>query len=581
MICFGKDVLGDYHIASRKEYILTNNANCYSSSTIIGVNTRKYHGLLVSDNILYLTKLDEKINGVHLGVNKYSNTIPEGCKYLEYFELYPPQFNYFIDGMIIKKTIRIADDKPAVAVDYELTSPDKRFVDFEIIPLVTERSIHSLRREFDFSQEPRKRGIRVGRLNIESNIEFYEKKNVYFNFFYEREFERGYDFEENLFTPGLFSVKFKGNKKIRIIAYINSLFGKDLLKQKFGTNQTPNNNHADWLRFSSRTFIVNDSGIRAGFHWFPESWGRDTFISLPGLLLVNKKFDTARKVIRLYARHLKNGLIPNILPDKFNSADASLWFVYSIKKYYDYTNDEKFLEEVKDYVKEIIEGYPKNDSVKLDEDGLIRVGPCLTWMDTRYTPRDGKPVDINSLWYNALATAENLFGIECGSNEFKKRFKAFLSDKQLYDRLDPIDNSVRPNQIFSVALPYSPLSRTEGRKVIDIVTSELLTPYGLRTLSPADAGYHGVFGGDKTYHNGCVWAWLLGFFITGRMKVYGDEDYCKDLLKPIMEHLKDAGLGTISEIFDGDAPYAPNGCISQAWSVAEVLRVMSEDLDMI
>jgi len=581
MICFGKDVLGDYHVASRKEYLLTNKANCYSSSTVLGVNTRKYHGLLVADNVLYLAKLDEKVNGVHLGVNKYSNTIPEGCKYIEYFELYPPKFIYFINGTIIKKTIKIAGKKKAVAVDYEISSPDTEFIDFEIVPLVTERSIHSLRREFDFSQESGKKKFRVNRLTVESNIEFNERKDVYFNFFYEREFERGYDYEENLFTPGLFCTKFKGNRRIRVLAYVGNPFGKVAMRQEIESDSLRSESYVDWLKFSSKTFIVNSNDIRAGFHWFPESWGRDTFISLPGLLLTSGKFDIAKKVIKLYARHLKNGLIPNILPDKFNSADASLWFVYSIKKYYDYTKEEKFLDEVRSYVKEIIEKYPTNDSVKLDEDGFIKVGPCLTWMDTKFTPRDGKPVDINSLWYNTLSTAEDIFGIECGSKKFRKRFKAFLTGNQLYDRLDPNDNSVRPNQVFSIALPYTPLAKSERKMILDTLTRELLTPYGLRTLSPADAGYYGAFSGDKTYHNGCAWAWLLGFYITGYMRVYGDEDYCKDLLKPMLEHIKDAGLGTISEIFDGDAPYTPNGCISQAWSVAEVLRCMTEDLNMV
>jgi predicted glycogen debranching enzyme len=334
------------------------------------------------------------------------------------------------------------------------------------------------------------------------------------------------------------------------------------------------------LSLTADSFIAPHS-ILAGYHWFVESWGRDTFISLPGLLLVRKKFAHARKIFRQYAKCMRNGIIPNILPDRFNSADATLWFVYSLKKYYEYTGDEEFLKEMGPCMEQIVEKYPENKSISMDEDGLIKVSECLTWMDTKFTPRGGKPVEVNALWLNALSAFEELFGIECHSAKIKKNFSKFWNGQGLFDVLEPTDSSIRPNQIFAISLPHRLLSKAKEKKILKVVKKELLTPYGLRTLSASDKNYRGSYTGDESYHNGCVWPWLTGFYITAHMRIYGDADYCKAILQPLLEHLKDAGLGSISEIFDGDAPHRPNGCISQAWSVAEVLRCMHEDLELI
>jgi len=203
-------------------------------------------------------------------------------------------------------------------------------------------------------------------------------------------------------------------------------------------------------------------------------------------------------------------------------------------------------------------------------------------MDTKYTPREGKPIEINALWFNALSILEELFGIECKRimDKVKKNFSKFWNEKEncLFDIVEPNDSSIRPNQILAVSLPYRILPVDKEKKIIEKVEKELLTPYGLRTLSPRDMRYKGIFTGDEAYHNGCVWPWLIGQFITAFMKVYDDREYCRELINPLLEHIKDAGLGTISEIFDGDIPYKPRGCISQAWSVAEILRCMYEDL---
>jgi len=266
-------------------------------------------------------------------------------------------------------------------------------------------------------------------------------------------------------------------------------------------------------------------------------------------------------------------LIPNRLPDNYNSSDVSLWFIYALKKYFEKTGDSGFLEEMKPCIEQIITNYPESEVAKLDK-GLISVKACTTWMDTKFTPREGKPVEINALWVNALRFAE-VIGVEC-HDLLKKAERAYSkfwnNEGYLYDVVDPDDSSVRPNQIIAVSLGV--IEGEQAENVIDLVRRKLLTPYGLRSLSPDDSRYMGKYSGDESYHNGCVWPWLLGFYVEACLRVYGNKsrEYCRALIIPLLEHIKYAGLGTISEVFDGDAPHEPNGCISQAWSVAEILR---------
>jgi len=390
MIHFGQDVLKNYEAASRKEFLLANPLGCYSSSSIIGLNTRKYHGLLVSEKV-FLAKLDEEVNGKGLSTNRFGNAIhPEGYKYLESFDLHPPTFVYHTKEAAIKKSLFLLDNSRTLIVVYDIFP--RRKVSFKTVPLVTERRIHELRKNFDFRQKKIDHGIQVGKLKIRSNIEFYENPAIYWNFFYERDYERGYECEENLYSPGNFYCEVDGETRVEIIATLDDVKKFDLSRIEVRKPE----NVIECLEMTADTFIVNNQ-LWAGYHWFTESWGRDTFISLPGLLLVRKKFEEAKKIIKLYAKHMKSGVIPNILPDKYNSADASLWFIYSIWKYYEYTKDDEFLKEISPYVKEFVEKYPRNRAIRRDADGLIKVDACMTWMDTKYTPRSGKPVEVNAL----------------------------------------------------------------------------------------------------------------------------------------------------------------------------------------
>jgi predicted glycogen debranching enzyme len=325
------------------------------------------------------------------------------------------------------------------------------------------------------------------------------------------------------------------------------------------------------LELAADSFLVDDT-IYAGYHWFAEPWGRDTFVSLPGLLLERGRFDEAKRVFRHYAVHIRNGLIPNRIPGGYNSSDAPLWFVYALGKYFEKRDDPAFLREAKGYIESILGGYPESEAATLDG-ALISSAPETTWMDTRYTGRKGKAVEVNALWVNALDIAERMgLAVPVKSVAARREFNRFWNEKKgcMYDVIDPYDDSVRPDQAIAIAL--GAIDGEKAKMAMGVIRNELLTPYGLRTLSPKDSRYIGRYTGDPSYHNGCVWPWLMGFYIEGALKMGEPKERLMPLLEPLLLHTHDAGLGTISEIFDGDAPYEPNGCISQAWSVAEVLR---------
>lgn len=376
---------------------------------------------------------------------------------------------------------------------------------------------------------------------------------------------------------------------------------------------------SEHLLYAAESFIVkrgsNKKSIIAGYHWFGD-WGRDTMISLPGLTLVHGRFEDAREILLSYAQFVDMGMIPNRFPDygetpEYNTVDASLWYIHAVYQYVRFAKDLKTIrKDLYSVLKEIIGYYKKGTryNIHMDSDGLIHAGAegvQLTWMDARVgdwvvTPRRGKAVEINALWYNALKIMA-FFAREMNLNEEGKDYTAlaqkvsesfhdvfwFDDGQYLYDHIDgeTKNKAIRPNQIFAVSLPYSMLSIERQRSVIEIVKTYLLTPYGLRSLSPNDKAYIGYYRGnqyerDRAYHQGTVWAWLIGPYISAYARAYaGREDtpkYIKGLLEPFYTHLFEAGLGTISEIFDGDPPHTPRGCISQAWSVAEILRAYFE-----
>jgi predicted glycogen debranching enzyme len=347
----------------------------------------------------------------------------------------------------------------------------------------------------------------------------------------------------------------------------------------------------------------------AGYHWFSD-WGRDTMISLPGICLVTGRFDDAKKILRAFAQSASKGMLPNRFPDageqpEYNTVDATLWFFVAIYKYLQATNDEKFVrDELMPILRDIIAWHDRGTRYRIhvDSDGLLYAGEPgvqLTWMDARVgdwvvTPRIGKPVEVNALWYNALR-AMAVFAARVGKpaepyRELADRVAAaferfwYAPGGYCHDVIDTPtgdDPTLRPNQILAVSLPESPLPPERRRTVVDAVAARLLTSYGLRSLAPDHPQYQGRYGGDQrardgAYHQGTVWAWLLGPFALAHFRVHGDAAAARSFLRPLADHLNDHGVGSIAEIFEGDPPHRPDGCIAQAWSVAETLRAWHE-----
>ncbi|MEP0844461.1 MAG: glycogen debranching protein, partial [Phycisphaerae bacterium] len=350
--------------------------------------------------------------------------------------------------------------------------------------------------------------------------------------------------------------------------------------------------------------------ILAGYHWFGD-WGRDTFIALPGLLLETRRFAEARQVLETFASAQQDGLIPNRFSDygdgcDYNSVDASLWYLHAAVQYCRRSGDRTAW---RDFLGQtcarIIDGFVKGApfNIRVDSDGLVSCGDAstqLTWMDAKYgdvvfTPRHGKPVEINALWYDGLLAlaelieADEPLPAERYRRQARKTGRAFVEQfwdparRCLFDvvRGSERDASIRPNQIFAVSLPHSPLEASQCRAVLETVEEHLLTPYGLRSLSPADPRYRGRYAGnpferDSAYHQGTVWSWLIGPYVEAYLRVHGTgaaaRSAAREKLAALIAHLDEAGLGSVSEVFDGDPPHAPGGCIAQAWSVAELLR---------
>jgi predicted glycogen debranching enzyme len=346
--------------------------------------------------------------------------------------------------------------------------------------------------------------------------------------------------------------------------------------------------------------------VIAGYHWFGD-WGRDTMIALPGLAISTGRAEIARNVLRTFSRFVDRGMLPNRFPDagespEYNTVDATLWYFEAIRQYYAATKDEKFLAEIYPVLAEIIDWHVRGTryNIHMDSaDSLLYAGEPgvqLTWMDAKVgdwvvTPRVGKAIEINALWLNALvsmsqfAAAQNKSGkpYESISEQARHGFQRFWNDSAKYcydviDGPDGLDASLRPNQIFSVSLPESPLNNAQQRAVVDACAHNLLSSFGLRSLAPEQPGYRGVYAGgprerDGVYHQGTVWGWLLGAFVQAHLRVFGDPKVAASFLEPIANHIRAHGLGTASEIFDGDAPFSPRGCIAQAWTVGELIRV--------
>lgn len=647
MIRITKDVCQNLDAALAKEWLETNGLGGFASSTITGLNTRRYHGLLVAatkppvGRLVMLSKLEETliVNGTRyeLSANQYPGAVhPQGQQYLKEFRLDPfPTFVYEVAGVELVKTVWMVHGANTTVVQYEFRA-DQSPADcrLELHPLLAFRDYHATMHENaawnpQFENAPGLLTVQpyadLPALHLAHDAAVVELTAYWYrNFEYQAERERGLDFREDLFNPGVLRFDLRQQAQATVIASterenanrVNEYRQAGLARRAAVLEPFAK---ADELTRALATaadqFIVkreDGETIIAGYHWFSD-WGRDTMIALPGLTLTTGRYDTAKRILLAFARYLDQGMLPNRFPDageapEYNTVDATLWYVEAVRALLEHTGDYEFVK-TQLYAKllEIIDWHERGTryGIHLDDDGLLHAGEAgvqLTWMDAKVgdwvvTPRIGKPVEIQALWYNALCMLADMaerFGDTASQQrctQLAARAKAsfnqvFWNEEAgcLYDVINGSerDASIRPNQIFAVSLPHTMLTPERAQQVVAVVERELLTPFGLRSLAPGDSRYCPRYTGDipsrdGAYHQGTVWAWLLGPFITAYLKVNQNSAEARQQasawLSAFVEHLHEAGLGQVSEIFDAETPHLPRGCVAQAWSVAELLRV--------
>ncbi len=635
-IKFDKTQLINLKYSLDREFIRSNRVGAFAGSTIINCNTRKYHGLLIcpikkfdGQKHVLLSSLDETIiqheKEFHLAVKKYpGNIYHPGHKYLRDFSSEPiPTLIYRVGGVILQKEMLLVEETEQVLIRYTLLdahSPTK----IKLHPFLAFRNIHKLSKsnlDVNSKFQTITNGIKTRmydaypylHLQTSKKPDYVHSPNWYYNIEYSEEEKRGYEFSEDLFVPGCFEFSIKKGESL-VFSACTEETTTNLLKRKFTSElkkRIPRDTFENCLISSAQQFIVRKdkkTEIIAGFPWFG-SWGRDTFISLPGLTLAINDIKTAKEILDTQSKQIKNGLFKNMGSHDdadLNSVDAPLWYFWALQQYSYKTG--KLKELWKDYgskMKSILDNYKKGTkyNIKMHDNHLIWAGEngkALTWMDAMVdgvgvTPRIGYNVEINALWYNAI-----MFALEtakaAGDKKFIKNWEEipikvkesfinifWLNKKgHLIDYVDndEMDKAIRPNQIFAVSLPHSMLSDLQMKEVTDRVRTELLTPKGLRTLSPKNRNYKGVYEGDqkdrdRAYHQGTVWPWLGGHFCEAHLRVYGKQglSLVKDFYSGFENEMNQAGIGSISEIYDGNPPHKPKGAISQAWSIAELLRI--------
>lgn len=634
---------------TEREWLLTNELGGYASASLCGMLTRRYHGLLVAalrppgQRTVLVAKLEETltVNDKHfeLGTNQYPGTIhPHGYTYLEEFDARDAAvvMRFAAGGATLDKEIAMVTGENTTRVRYRNTGTEP--IELTIRPLVNARDFHgeTAAQSIGFGIEPgrwphgpqvhiRPHWMPDGFWLYADEGSWRTDENWFYNLVYCWECRRGLTDIDNHFSPGYFRLALAPGAEVVVVLStapppaamtepsIDTL-SSPLAEYPIPADDPPavrrlfQTAHSFLVRRGSVHNEALDAGrtVIAGYHWFGD-WGRDTMIALPGLCLTTGRHRDAAEILRTFAAARRRGLLPNLFMETgggeaYNTVDASLWFVDAVERYFRATQDTVLVEELRPALEEVIHyyRYGTDFDIMMDRDALIKAdapGWQLTWMDAKVgdwvvTPRMGKPVEINALWYNALRIMENFatrFGWQGDYGDLaervRKSFSAYWHAQggYLYDLLaERPDARIRPNQIFAVSLPYSPLDLNQARAVVETVERHLLTPYGLRTLAPSDPEYHGHYGGDTrardgAYHQGTVWAWLMGPYVDAYLRVNGHTEraksLCRTLLKPLLAHVWDAGcVGSINEIFEGNAPHMPRGTISQAWSVSEVLR---------
>ncbi len=643
----------DWERASAIEWLVSNGSGGFAMGTAAGANTRRYHGLLVASlrppvaRMMLLSRVEEELlcDGeiVNLGACQYPGVIsPAGFQMIEEFRLDPfPFWRYSSAGMAIEKKLFLLPRRQAVVIQYRASSRCR----LRLRPFLAFRDYHSLQRATaDFRREAEEVSRLVSIRPFESvpalrmhhnGAGFVASGDWYYNNEYREEMERGLDFREDLYSPGWIDYELEPGETAFLVATSEELPEPDeamiagwereerARQQAIAAHAPPSNSLSELrarLETAAEQFLVHRKDgsptIIAGYPWFTD-WGRDAMISLPGLLIHRGRISEAQQILAGFLGYLNQGLIPNRFPDggelpEYNTADGTLWMFPAAWALQIAGESETFLRSVfYPAAQEILAWHRRGThyGIQVDpEDGLLiagREGTQLTWMDAKagdwvVTPRHGKPVEINALWYNALrmtawwaerygeaayaaSTAAEADGVLAG---FEAKFWN-AARGCLYDRLTPEgpDGRVRPNQLFAVSLPFPLMSEEQQRSIVRVAEQLLLTPYGLRTLDPGHPEYRSRYHGgpldrDGAYHQGTVWPWLMGPYISARLQAFGHDTEnvaaCRKLLHGFEEELHRGCLGSINEIFDADPPHRPAGAVAQAWSVAELLRVMPE-----
>jgi len=634
---FDKTQLINLNYSLKREFLRSNRAGSFGSSTLIFCNTRKYHGLLIcplekldGQKHVLLSSLDETIiqhnKEFHIGSRKYpSEYHPLGHKYLEDFYTDPmPSHIYRVGGVILKKEAILCANDERILLRYTLLdahSPTR--IRFQ--PYLAFRQIHKLSKanlDVNTKYEPVQNGIKVKLyegypylfMQISQETDYIHAPDWYYNVEYIEELKRGYEGHEDLMAIGFFelpigkgqSIIFSAGTTVVDPAELEEMFEAEAKKR------TPRNNYENCLENAAQQFFIQkgkDLYITAGFPWF-DIWARDTFIALPGLSLARGEAKLAKQVLLSMSKHLKDGLFPNqgiCEHCDVNSVDAPLWYIWAIQKYVHYLDSsEGIWKTFGAYIKQILQAYKQGThyGIQMRPNGLIYAGiegKSLTWMDAivegvPVTQRLGYDVEVQALWYNAVNFALEI-AQKAKDNEFIEEWKdlpekikgSFLEmfwdeiKGYLADYVNDYEGhnfAVRPNQIMAASMYYSMLSIDQMQRMLNVVEKELLTPRGIRTLSPRDSNYKGHYEGNQTqrdlaYHQGTAWPWLLGQFVEAYLKVYEKSGiaFCERLYLAFEEEMTNAGIGTISEIYDGDPPHDARGAISQAWSVGEIFRI--------
>lgn len=637
-IQFDKTRLINLEYSLSLELIRSNRSGAYASTSIINSNTRKYHGLLVVpqpglDDELHvlLSGLDETViqhdTEFHFGLHKYpgGNWNPRGHKYVRDFESDPiPMVIYRVGGVVLKRESLLATNDDRVLIRYTLLdahSPTK----LRFSPFLAFRNRHQLSSAniwADTSYEQIQNGTAMCLYHGYSKLYMqFSKDPVYvhvpewnYNIEYIREQERGYDYTEDLLEPGFFELPIAKGESIVFSAGLSELDANKLpaIFNVEVKKRPPRNSFANCLANSAQQFLVERDGkseVIAGYPWYGR-YARDTFIGLPGLTLELSNAKSFRAVMNTMVSEMRGPLFPNTGHGSgaaFNSVDAPLWFFWTIQQYIKHTKDYTGAwTSWGDAMKAVIKGFSEGTEyhIRMNDQGLIEAGGtgmALTWMDAivdgnPVTPRTGMPVEVNALWYNALSfffeltdrlkvQNHDLLWLRNRLPEIQQNFlNLFWNRKRrcLYDYVhgDYRDDAIRPNQVIAVSLPFSMLNDEQSRSILEVVKSELLTPRGLRSLTPHHPDYKGDYSGnqaerDRAIHQGTVWPWLLGHFAEGWLKIYGPSGHwlIRQIFNDFEVVMRQDGIGTVSEVYEGNPPHRAGGAVSQAWSVAELHRI--------